>query len=143
MALALIFCRTPRPIVDTSGRIIAALAGQPSDESYAEAVSATYKAFMDASAEVRLPQGPHIRGKFPIVNFGLHYGQGQQKPQKLGLSKALSQVVSRLVALPCVQRIASYMDGEFSVLDRHQLSELVQPALHSGHLASMHTTTSV
>ena len=114
---SLTFRRTPRPIIDASGRIISVLAGQPDDTSFAEAVCAAHRAFVDVSTKVRLPQVPHLRGCFPAVNFGLHYGQGQQQPQKLGLSKAVSQLVGELRALPCVQRIASYMDCELSIID--------------------------
>ena len=109
-------CRTPRPIVDSSNRIIAVLAGKPEDDSYTDAVDSTYKAFMDASGKVRLPTVPHIRGYFPVLHFGLHYGQGQQRPQRLRLSKAASKMADKLTALPCVKRIAAYVDCKLLVL---------------------------
>ncbi|KAJ7038739.1 hypothetical protein C8F04DRAFT_1255661 [Mycena alexandri] len=46
---------TPRPIFDANGHIIAVLAGQPRNPTYAAAARAAFHAIMDAGANARFP----------------------------------------------------------------------------------------
>ncbi|KAJ7852499.1 hypothetical protein B0H14DRAFT_2580907 [Mycena olivaceomarginata] len=47
---------TPRPLIDSKGRIIAALAGQPRNDAYREAAERAFRAMREAGDEARFPR---------------------------------------------------------------------------------------
>lgn len=54
-----------------------------------------------------------IRGAFPTLNFGLHYGQGHTIPKVLWQTKATADIVGEITSADCVQRLAAYTDGMY------------------------------
>ncbi|KAJ7142554.1 hypothetical protein C8R44DRAFT_603506, partial [Mycena epipterygia] len=73
---------TAQPIIDSQGRIIAALAGQPRNADYREAVEHAFRAIRDAGDEACFPASMrrHRRGLFAAISVGLSYGKGQATP---------------------------------------------------------------
>lgn len=121
-AAAKALIREPRPIVDKSGTIFAALAGQPNDLSYE---CATYEALDLIMQEGRgaafsRSEKLHRRGYFPALAVGISYGKGQRQPMKLrnGVHTAMLQ---RLVGASCIQRLALFANGEFYNTSMHSL----------------------
>ncbi|KAJ7907726.1 hypothetical protein B0H13DRAFT_1879351 [Mycena leptocephala] len=77
-----------RPLVDSKGRVFAALAGQPRK---------------DAVADMR----NHRRGLFAVINVGLSYGKGQSIPSWL-YNKSYDDLADRLLNDPDIARMAHF-----------------------------------
>ncbi|KAJ7033072.1 hypothetical protein C8F04DRAFT_1210942 [Mycena alexandri] len=107
---------TPRPIFDSRGRIIAVLAGQPRNPTYAAAAHAAFRVIMDAGAEARFPADMrhHRRGLFAALNVGLSYGKGQKTPCWLN-NKQYASLVDRLLDNEHVKRLACFADRAFAL----------------------------
>ncbi|KAJ7818941.1 hypothetical protein B0H13DRAFT_1921973 [Mycena leptocephala] len=107
---------TPRPIVDAHGRIVAVLAGQPRDRSYAEATQRAFQAICNAGAQARFPAAMrnHRRGLFAAMNIGLCYGEGQTTPCWLN-NKEYTAVADGLLADPDIGRMAGFADAAFAM----------------------------
>ncbi|KAJ3966394.1 hypothetical protein EV361DRAFT_775383, partial [Lentinula raphanica] len=77
---------TPGPIIDSSGRIIAALAGQPGTD-YARELQEAFQLFIEAGQEAGVQATntlkPHKRGNFPAFNRGSTMGMGSPTPVAL------------------------------------------------------------
>ncbi|KAJ7157520.1 hypothetical protein C8R43DRAFT_1125210 [Mycena crocata] len=105
-----------QPIVDARGRIVAVLAGQPRDETYAAAAAAAYSSLTKERASAHFPASlsKQPRGPFPALNVGLTYGKGQRVPSRLatGIHSALLQ---RLIGDPNIKRMAAYASAAFSL----------------------------
>ncbi|KAJ6533828.1 hypothetical protein DFH09DRAFT_1250058 [Mycena vulgaris] len=67
---------TPRPLVDSHGRILAVLAGQPRHDTYHEAAQRAFRAIRDAGNAARFPASMrrHRCGLFAAINPRLHCG---------------------------------------------------------------------
>ncbi|KAJ7127212.1 hypothetical protein C8R44DRAFT_733838 [Mycena epipterygia] len=74
-----------RPLVDSKGRIIAVLASQPRDPTYAASVQAAYCALVVEATAAHFPASlaKHRRGPFVTLNIGLSYSKGQRIPSRL------------------------------------------------------------
>ncbi|PPR07437.1 hypothetical protein CVT24_007572 [Panaeolus cyanescens] len=108
--------REARPLLDSTGRICAVLAGQPFDSTYRDAVDRASE-LMSAEAQTacyRAHETRHRRGPFPAVAFGLSYGGGQMTAQRLSLG-SLGPMVDRIMAHEDIKRIASYADSAFQL----------------------------
>ncbi|KAJ3869203.1 hypothetical protein EV359DRAFT_30569 [Lentinula novae-zelandiae] len=107
--------RTPIPIVDRSGRIIAVLAGQPGSD-YEQDLLEAFKLFSEAGEEAGLGQtaagGRHKRGSFPAFNRGVTMGMGSPTPVALNPG-LMSGILDRLVGAKAVRRMAAYQNGGF------------------------------
>ncbi|KAJ7770870.1 hypothetical protein DFH07DRAFT_953867 [Mycena maculata] len=137
---------TPQPLVDSQGRVIAVLAGQPRKDSYRDAVACAYRAICDACSEAQFPPSmrQHRRGLFAAINVGLSYGKGQTKPCWLH-NKEYASVVDRLLANEDIGRLAGFADAAFTIWApllyahyrqcnaklREELPDLRRPFAHS------------
>ncbi|KAJ7179980.1 hypothetical protein C8R43DRAFT_1117322 [Mycena crocata] len=105
-----------RPIIDAKGRIVAVLAGQPRDPTYAAAASAVFAAMNQERAAAQFPAAlsKQPRGPFPALNIGLFYGKGQRVPSRLrnGTYGALLQ---RLIGNSNVKRMAAFASAAFNL----------------------------
>ncbi|KAJ7126502.1 hypothetical protein C8R43DRAFT_958011 [Mycena crocata] len=105
-----------RPIIDAKGRIIAVLAGQPRDPTYAAAAADVFAAMNAERTAAQFPatMSKQPRGRFPALNTGLFYGKGQRVPSRLrtGIYGALLQ---RLVGNPNVKRMAGFASAAFNL----------------------------
>nr|GAT56089.1 predicted protein [Mycena chlorophos] len=77
--------KMPRPLVDSTGRVFGALAGQPDDPSYAASAQRAFDAVLREGHAAKFPasEKKHRRGLFAAINVGVSYGQGQTKPSWL------------------------------------------------------------
>ncbi|KAJ7807197.1 hypothetical protein B0H14DRAFT_3882094 [Mycena olivaceomarginata] len=75
-----------RPLVDSTGRIFAVLAGQPTKNGYPEAVGRAYDFIKAQGHASHFPAAMcrHRRGLFAAINAGLSYGKGQTAPHLAG-----------------------------------------------------------
>ncbi|KAJ6521651.1 hypothetical protein DFH09DRAFT_1251093 [Mycena vulgaris] len=102
----------PRPLIDSEGRIIAVLAGQPDRAEYRAAAIAAFHAIRDAGQEARFPSAmrEHRRGLFAAINVGLSYGKGQKVPCWLD-NKEYTPIADKLLANRSIGRLAGFADG--------------------------------
>jgi hypothetical protein len=105
--------RTPKPIFDTEGRILASLAGQPSDDTYHEDTWKAHEAIQRAGQSMKFSQKEtcHRRGNFPAKNVGVSYGMGQVEPDNVscGIHK---EALDGLIEEESIQRMAAYASGK-------------------------------
>ncbi|KAF9046181.1 hypothetical protein BJ165DRAFT_1345804 [Panaeolus papilionaceus] len=104
------------PLSDCEGRIIGVLAGRPRDPAY---VQACQNFFLRAQTARDLEtfsdkETMHRRGAFPAIAFGISYGNGQTKPQRLS-SGSHSTLIASLLQDRDLHRMASYADGAFQL----------------------------
>ncbi|KAJ3765558.1 hypothetical protein FB446DRAFT_615335, partial [Lentinula raphanica] len=108
---------TPGPIIDSSGRIIAALAGQPRTD-YARELQEVFDLFtvagQDAVVQATNTRKPHKRGDFPALNRGSTMGMGSPTPVALQTGH-VGPILDRLVEHRAVRRMAAYQDAAFSL----------------------------
>lgn len=101
------------PIVDSAGRIVAVLAGQPGTD-YADELMEAFKLFQVEGKKAGLGpkdrHGCHKRGAFPAFNRGATMGMGSPQPVVLN-NKSMAGVLTRLVGHSAVRRMAIYQNG--------------------------------
>jgi hypothetical protein len=102
-----------RPIYDAQGRIIACLAGQPSDVTYAKAADAAYRSItlQGEMAKFKPSELQHLRGHFPVVRVGVTHGNGTKFPVNLD-SQGHTAAAQWLLNDRSIQRLASFASGE-------------------------------
>ncbi|KAJ3769588.1 hypothetical protein FB446DRAFT_621148, partial [Lentinula raphanica] len=124
--------KTPTPVIDSSGRIISALAGQPR-AGYSQDLTEVYELFSkagnEAGVQATAPLGPHKRGTFPAFNRGVTMGMGSPRPVALQTGY-IGPTLDRLVEHPGVHRMAAYQDAAFS---------LWAPRLHAEYRCTIET----
>ncbi|KAK7021033.1 hypothetical protein VNI00_017565 [Paramarasmius palmivorus] len=108
--------RTPCPILDNTGRIIAVLCGRPSSPAYADALAQAFGQVMEegrtAPLGVQTDQGTR-RGRFPAFNIGCAMGMGSSQPVALN-NGAMTPVLARLMRHEGVQRMAGFHNAAFA-----------------------------
>ncbi|KAF5367628.1 hypothetical protein D9615_010589 [Tricholomella constricta] len=104
------------PLIDSEGRIIAVLVGQPNDSGYAQAVAAVYDAMACEAQATTFHQrdANHRRGDFPALNVGVTYGKGTIKPVTIN-NHGYSEMVSRLLSNKDLQRLAAFDSASFQL----------------------------
>ncbi|KAJ6586511.1 hypothetical protein DFH09DRAFT_1245703 [Mycena vulgaris] len=107
---------TPRPLVNSHGRILAVLAGQPRHDAYHEAAQRAFRAIRDAGDAARFPASMrrHRRGLFAAINVGLSYGKGQSNPSWLD-TKEYTGLADHLLANKDIGRLAGFADAAFAL----------------------------
>ncbi|KAJ6447465.1 hypothetical protein C8R47DRAFT_996996, partial [Mycena vitilis] len=107
---------TPIPLIDSKGRIIAVLAGQPCNDEYRAAVQRAFHLIRDAGAEARFPASmrKHRCGLFAAINVGLSYGKGQTTPCWLN-TKEYTGLAERLLGDKDIRRLAGFADAAFAL----------------------------
>ncbi|KAJ7200511.1 hypothetical protein GGX14DRAFT_400506 [Mycena pura] len=105
-----------RPIADTSGRIFAALAGQPDNHEWRTAVSRAYDVVKQEGAAAKFPADmrKHRRGLFAVINVGLSYGKGHKAPTQLD-AKIYAPLVDRLLTNKDIARMANFASATFAL----------------------------
>ncbi|KAJ7294034.1 hypothetical protein C8J57DRAFT_1041324 [Mycena rebaudengoi] len=108
--------RHARPIADVHGRIIAVLAGQPSDPTYTAAAVRAFQAMTKeaTAAKFLAALSQHRRGQFPALNAGLLYGKGQTVPSRLN-NHEHTPLVQRLLNNHDIERMAIYTSAAFNL----------------------------
>ncbi|KAF5367966.1 hypothetical protein D9758_004460 [Tetrapyrgos nigripes] len=109
---------TPRPLLDSKGRIIGALAGRPTNPNYQTACTQMYTHLTHIGSTpaiqdhyTKLP--PSRRGNFPAYNVGLSYGKGQKKPQRLKNPPRIAPLLDGLLEDRGVKNVASFQSAAF------------------------------
>ncbi|KAJ7200124.1 hypothetical protein GGX14DRAFT_322558, partial [Mycena pura] len=107
---------TSRPIVDAKDRVIAVLAGQPRDATYASDVSDVFRAMLLARRTWPFPPCllKHRRGAFPQLLAGLSYSKGQRFPSRLD-GGAYAFLLHQLLGDPNVNRMAVFASASFGL----------------------------
>ncbi|KAJ3777271.1 hypothetical protein FB446DRAFT_634381 [Lentinula raphanica] len=109
--------KTPAPVIDCSGLIMAVLAGQPG-ANYSRVLDEVFELFENAGHEAGLEEanrlGPQKRGHFPAFNRGVTMGMGSSTPVELQTG-FMGATLDRLVGHKAVRRMAAYQDAAFSL----------------------------
>ncbi|KAJ7747907.1 hypothetical protein DFH07DRAFT_962327 [Mycena maculata] len=105
-----------RPLVDSTGRIFAVLAGQPTKEGYPEAVIRAYDFIKTQGTASHFPAAMcrHRRGLFAAINIGLVYGKGQTAPTWLD-NKQHTSLAESLLSNKDITRMANFASFAFSL----------------------------
>jgi hypothetical protein len=107
------YCSSATPIVDKEGRVIAVLAGSPSDPGWAE---------LQRSAAFKLEEcrklckftgklADNRQGDFPALAQGISFGGGQTIPKNLNNSRTNKNVLTYLNSQDEFKRIAGFASG--------------------------------
>lgn len=113
---ALLICSIPReacPILDSGGRVVAVLAGRPSDGSFIKAADSAFQAMLREGNTAGFGPGgvKHRRGLFPALNVGISYGKGQQQPAPLKTGRH-APMLGRLIEDKNFERLATFASGK-------------------------------
>lgn len=103
-------------ILDSAGRVVAVLVGQPSaDASWQQVHKSAADRLEQARSECRFSpkQRSHRRGRFPALATGISHGGGQVKPGNLGHGSN-GGVLKSLTAHPSFIRLAGFASGAFA-----------------------------
>ncbi|KAF9061976.1 hypothetical protein BDP27DRAFT_1234242 [Rhodocollybia butyracea] len=110
--------RTPTPVIDRLGRIVAVLAGQPEDPTYSNELMQAYN-LMEARGNAygigSSASQPHKRGHFSAYNCGTTMGMGNRFPVFMN-PKAKRPLIQELLDAKPFQRMASYQSRTFILL---------------------------
>ena len=97
--------------VDCNNYVFAAVAAAPQKGNYAAAAERLFDHISTLS--LCLPAAkPHRRGDFPVLNFGIHHGQGLQEPFNISLSDDASKIVEELSEDADFQRLCGFQSGK-------------------------------
>lgn len=107
---------TTLAILDSAGRIVAVLVGQPSDDpSWEQVHKSAADKLEQARAECRFSakQKSHRRGRFPALATGISHGGGQLRPGNLKHGSN-DGVLRSLTSHPSFMRLAGFASGAFA-----------------------------
>ena len=101
----------PVYLVDRHNHLFAVLTGYPQQGGFAEAGYHLFSLVMKLSEQ--LPSVClHCRGLFPVVNWGIHHGQGPRQPFAIKLRKAERNVTTALMQDADFQQICNFQSGK-------------------------------
>ncbi|KAJ7114709.1 hypothetical protein C8R44DRAFT_554171, partial [Mycena epipterygia] len=105
------------PIVDAKGRIVAVLAGQPRDPTYAAAAAAAFATLVVEAAAAHFPasMAKHRRGPYIVLNVGLSYSKGQRVPSRLSGGGIYAPLLTRLLNDQHFIRMATFASAAFAL----------------------------
>ncbi|TFK72996.1 hypothetical protein BDN72DRAFT_762244 [Pluteus cervinus] len=114
LCLSYIWPRTPRPILDSEGRVFAVLVGQPDNPSFATSCANVLSLMAQEGKGIQFLKKDkrHRRGHFPAVNVGVMHGKGTQYPINIS-TFPYSEAVQKLLDDPDVQRLATFSSAAF------------------------------
>jgi hypothetical protein len=86
------------PILDREGRLVAILAGRPTDESWPEMTRQGAEELEEARGRCHIPAKSrrHRRGQFVALRCGVSHGGGQKVPGNLKNNSPNDEVVAEL-----------------------------------------------
>ncbi|TRM55185.1 hypothetical protein BD626DRAFT_420029, partial [Schizophyllum amplum] len=107
---------TPTGIVSPDGRTFAVLAGKPQDPDWDHVAEDLAENIAVAAEHITFPAAAtdHRRGKFGAQAQGVSHGGGQTEPANLKHTKGLDAVLTYLVALPAMIRVAHFASATFA-----------------------------
>jgi len=90
--------RTPTPIIDQEGRLVAILAGHPEDDSWHQLSKEGAEALEEARRRCKIPAkaGRHRRGQFISLRCGVSHGGEQTEPGNLQNDYPNDEVLAKL-----------------------------------------------
>ena len=102
--------RTATPITDSTGRIIAVLAGQPDDPSWSVVHSEAAELLEQTRPLLSLSKKArkHRRGRFGALSFGISHGGGQTIPGNLKQEGSNGGPMSRVVHHSSFERFSGF-----------------------------------
>lgn len=109
--------RTPRPIVDVHGRIVAILIGRPRAREWDGVVKRAGE-FIEAARRRMRPvedQG-HRRGDYACIHCGISFGGGQTAPCNKANTRRDAQIARDLCEATPIRRIAGFANGACSLV---------------------------
>jgi hypothetical protein len=102
--------RTPTPVIDCLGRIVAVLANQPEDSTYSDELMNAYDLMETRGQAYRIGSStsqPQKRGHFSAYNCGTTMGMGSCFPVFMN-PRAKRPLIQELLDAKSFQRMASY-----------------------------------
>ncbi|KIY52347.1 hypothetical protein FISHEDRAFT_28449, partial [Fistulina hepatica ATCC 64428] len=106
--------RATVPIVDSDGRVVIVLAGQPDDVGWESVHDEVVEALRKAHAEVDwAKEKENPRGVFDSLFCGISYGGGQKHPKNLRHEDETKRVLDALNNDPAIIRIAHFGSSIF------------------------------
>ncbi|KNZ79313.1 hypothetical protein J132_10734 [Termitomyces sp. J132] len=108
--------RTPTPIVDRKGRIIAHLAGHPDAHDWPQVHEEAARLLEESRGLLGLPKvaKKHRRGNFFAIPFGVSHGGGRTKPTVRRQTPEATSVLTELNASNPFMRIAHFGSSTFA-----------------------------
>ncbi|KAJ6522598.1 hypothetical protein B0H19DRAFT_1277292 [Mycena capillaripes] len=124
---------TSQPIIDSLGRIIVVLAGQPNNAGYREAAGRAFHAIRNAGSEARFPASMrrHCRGLFAAITEYTDLAEGLLANSDIGRLAGFSDAAFALWA-PCLHAHYRECDTEL----RHAHPHLRRPFPNSAFFAA-------
>ncbi|KAL1711775.1 hypothetical protein EV715DRAFT_214868, partial [Schizophyllum commune] len=103
-------------VVAPDGRVFGACVGKPDDPEYDAAIQTFTDELAVAGEHITFPAAAreHRRGHFGAQAEGVSHGGGQTEPANLKHTMALQAVMSYLIALPAMIRIAHFASSTFA-----------------------------
>lgn len=105
---------TPRPIIDSQGRIIAVLMGHPKDDEWPQVHQEALRAMQTCASECSHPlwRDEHRRGNYACYSAGVSYGGGQTSPTNLANTKGNAAALDKLMDNKAVRRLAGFASSK-------------------------------
>ncbi|KAH0833791.1 hypothetical protein J3R83DRAFT_10938 [Lanmaoa asiatica] len=104
--------KTPKAIVDKSGRVIAVLAGMPKDPFEEEVIASATAAFQVESRVLLAVEGVNSRGEFHAILVGFSHGGGTERPTETSTASVYARARKTLTKHPAVVRLAGFQNRE-------------------------------
>jgi len=111
------FSRTPTPIIDREGRVVAILAGRPADDSWDALSTEAAEALEEARRCCNVPakDGRHRRGHFLALRCGVSHGSGQPEPGNLQNNPRNAEVLAGLNQKLPLMRMSGFATSKSAV----------------------------
>ncbi|KAF7984571.1 hypothetical protein HWV62_13787 [Athelia sp. TMB] len=108
--------RTPIPIKDASGVVIALLGGRPSDSGWDELAATAASAVEESRSRLDLTyeDAHHRRGDFVAIPDGFVHGNGTTEPTNLYLNDTNRLVMDELYSMPEFARLSGFSNNLFA-----------------------------
>lgn len=142
--------RTPKAIIDKSGRVIAVLVGMPKDPFEQEVIAVATAAFQVESEALLSAEGVNSRGEFHAILAGFSHGGGtevsaasrrwrllltrQQRPTATSTASIYAHARKMLTKHPAVVRLAGFQNRECHFDDFQECSIDEEYQKHSGRI---------
>ncbi|KAJ7900457.1 hypothetical protein B0H13DRAFT_2336660 [Mycena leptocephala] len=112
--------KDPKLVVDSEGRIVAILLGEPDDPEWAHVVAEAAKALRRARrsamrAGIWRPGSSHRRGTYYSITAGVSFGGGQRRPGNLRNSRKTRKILRRLLRNKYIRRIVGFQSSGFAL----------------------------
>lgn len=105
---------TPTSIVDGSSRLVAVLAGHPSDARWSQLHRQAAQALEERRSRCFIPKSKrkHWCGNFVVLQCGVSHGSGQTQPGNMVNHARNEQILKELNELEPFKRMAGFASGK-------------------------------